>query len=297
MKERMERRLKFYSGEQAINNHNREVWGRKMTLKKAIESGAYHTEQILLLDEETNEFTEPIQCLIVPETLSTNLDVKRITLPEEDVLQEGDTFLWERTNTVWMVTNRELSAEGVFTAIIRKCVLQIDKWWVWINNPVQGSDISEEHSKILGDMNGKIDFFVKKSEESLDFFSRYNIINVGGHRWRIGGTDKLTQPNIIEVVAEEYFDINFEQEEPPNEEESVILGDKEVYPFDTDIEYEVQGLSGGTFKISDTTKAKITSSSDNKCTIDVLSKKSGEFELIYETNNSTVKLLIKIKSL
>ena len=282
--ETMRTRLEYLGG---IDQHDRNVHGRKYTLEKAIKSGYFHNEKILLADEDKN-FTIEKMCIIVPISLNTDDDTKEITMPEE-VLEEGMCFKWERTDSVWMVLKRKIEAEGIFTAIIRRCKVCIDGYWCCLLNNDPSSDISVKGGIVFGDMNGKLNIMIQKTEETMEKFSRNNIITIEGHRWRVGGTAKLNQQNIIQVELEEYFDKNYESEVEDENDiiEDEINGPNKVQPYDEDVVYSVSNYSNGVFKI-DNKNAEITSQNGNRCIIDVLSTKKGSFKLTFEVNGAVV---------
>lgn len=75
-----------------------------------------------------------------------------------------------------------------------------------------------------------------------------------------------------------------------------IVGPKVVYPYDI-VDYKTN--IKGSFYVSDTRLADIVDSDDTSCTVEIVSRKTGNFDIIFETEDKTVKtsLPVEIKSL
>ena len=74
-----------------------------------------------------------------------------------------------------------------------------------------------------------------------------------------------------------------------------IIGDTEVYPYDTKV-YTINGITGGSWSLN-SKKAKIVSQTEESATVEVITGRSGEFELKYIKENDEIVLNITIKSL
>lgn len=59
-----------------------------------------------------------------------------------------------------------------------------------------------------------------------------------------------------------------------------INGSKRVYPYDI-VSYTIENISGGTWIIDNEKKAVIRGQSDEEATVQIITGKSGEFNLIY----------------
>ena len=74
-----------------------------------------------------------------------------------------------------------------------------------------------------------------------------------------------------------------------------IEGDTEVYPYDTKV-YTVKGITGGNWFL-DSKKAVIVSEEADTATVEIITGRSGEFELKYIKDETEVTLNVTIKSL
>lgn len=74
-----------------------------------------------------------------------------------------------------------------------------------------------------------------------------------------------------------------------------IAGDTDIYPYDIK-DYDIIGASGG-YWIIDNNLAKITNQTETAATVEVVTGKSGKFNLIYKTENDDIKLKVTILSL
>ena len=74
-----------------------------------------------------------------------------------------------------------------------------------------------------------------------------------------------------------------------------IIGDNEIYPYDIKV-YTIDGITGGSWSLN-SKKAKIVSQTEESVTVEVITGRSGEFELKYIKDNNEIVLNITIKSL
>ena len=131
----MKKRLEYAGGDA----DGRNVKGKLKSMLGALKN-SYQAEWITLneYDEENKSIW---RCLINPDKLKEDYDQKEISIQFESGLKEGDTFLWNRTNTHWLVYLQEYSEEAYFRASIRRCDYQIDingnKYWIYMRGPVE----------------------------------------------------------------------------------------------------------------------------------------------------------------
>ena len=156
---------------------------------------------------------------------------------------------------------------------------------------------------------------ITKNKETLDYFSRFNIVKVcftyedngekieEWHRWQVAATDKYSNDNIIEVYLDEYADNPIEDEMiPPKEKEFEpdevhIEGPQVISAWDTNVSYSIVGLTGGEFVVN-SSKVKITNSNETSFTMDVLTGKATTIEIIYRREGENdITLPVTITSL
>lgn len=263
---------------------------------------SYQAEWITLNDNQ-------YRCLINPDKLKEDYDQKVISIEHSAGMKEGDVFYWDRTDTHWLVYLQQHSESAYFRAQIRRCNYEIEvnnhKYWVYLRGPVETALVwRQKHNIEFNDLNYSLLIYVTKNEETLDFFKRFQILKIDGHRWRVAATDIFSQGSIIEVYLEEFFDNSLEDEQIKKEpiifgeEESYIDGPQFVEPYQTEIKYSlVNNLNAtGAFLVS-SKKVKIVNSDNNSCIINVISGKAGEFKIIYrEEGKEDLELNVTIES-
>ena len=263
---------------------------------------SYQAEWITLNDNK-------YRCLINPDKLKEDYDQKVISIEHSAGMKEGDVFYWDRTDTHWLVYLQQHSESAYFRAQIRRCNYEIEvnkhKYWVYLRGPVETALVwRQKHNIEFNDLNYSLLIYVTKNEETLDFFKRFQILKIDGHRWRVTATDIFSQGSIIEVYLEEFFDNSLEDEQI--KKEPIIFGEEEPYidgpqfvePYQTEIKYSlVNNLNAtGAFLVS-SKKVKIVNSDNNSCVINVISGKAGEFKIIYrEEGKEDLELNVTIES-
>lgn len=293
--DRMRRRM-LYEGGGLPTSDGRYVETKYKSFKVGL-NNSYQAETITFNNKE-------YRCLINEQKLKENYDLKTISIDYSAGMAGGDVFYWNRTDSHWLVCMQYLTEEAYFKAEIRKCDYKIGKYWVYMRGPVETTiqwDI--KHQIEFNRLNYSLLIYVTKNEETEALFKRFAIIKFDGHRWRVAATDKYSQEGIIEVYLEEYFDNTMEDEAQKLPEiveqvngEPFINGKQLVYAFEKNVVYTVDGLEGGRFEV-DSAKVKIKSQTEQSCTIDVLTGRTGSFVLKYIINNEEkVNLKINIKS-
>lgn len=263
---------------------------------------SYQAEWITLNDNQ-------YRCLINPDKLKEDYDQKVISIEHSAGMKEGDVFYWDRTDTHWLVYLQQHSESAYFRAQIRRCNYEIEvnnhKYWVYLRGPVETALVwRQKHNIEFNDLNYSLLIYVTKNEETLDFFKRFQILKIDGHRWRVAATDIFSQGSIIEVYLEEFFDNSLEEEQI--KKEPIIFGEEEPYidgpqfvePYQTEIKYSLANNlnATGAFLVS-SKKVKIVNSDNNSCIINVISGKAGEFKIIYkEEGKEDLELNVTIES-
>lgn len=282
-------------------NDDRIVKGKLQSLRSA-KKNSYQAEWITFKDEKW-------RCLINPIKLSTDYDQKEISIEFESGMKPGEVFYWDRTQTYWMVIDRRYTEEAYFRGEIRRCDYEIpvgeNKYHIWLRGPVETDLIwKQKHSIEYNEMNYSLMFYVIKNEETNEFFKRHQIVKFDNHNWRVAAIDRYTQPDIIEVYLEEYFDNEMQDAQTeteiiePDTTVPYIDGPLQVYPYDTDLSYSIQNTDmTGTWSVSNG-KAKITAAAQTTCFIDIVTGRSGDFVIKYSDGDNVIaELPIVIKSL
>lgn len=300
--DRMKKRMLFDGGGLPTSD-GRNVNGKLLSFNSALWN-SYQAEWITFDNDEKEEKTRH-RCLINPDKLKENYDQKEISIKFEDGLKEGQTFYWIRTNTHWIVYLQRYEEEAYFRAQIRRCDYQLfDKYWIYVRGPVETALIwRQKHQIEFNELNYSIMFYIEKNEETLEKLSRLNVIKFDGHNWRVAATDKYSQPGLIEVYLEEYFDNEMEdmmiepEEIKPDITKPYIDGPRFVKPYDEKVSFSIVGLSGGKFVVN-SSKVEIIDSTETSCVINILTGKSNSFILSYvKDGEDDVSLNVTIKSL
>jgi hypothetical protein len=149
--------------------------------------------------------------------------------------------------------------------------------------------------------------YITKNEETLNFFHRFTKVKITDETnntdmWEVAVVNPYFGDGIIEVCLNEYFNNEMEdakeQESPqeqPDEDSIYISGNEVVQPYDI-VSYEIKNAEGGKWNISNK-KAKIIDSNDIAITLEIITGKSGEFDLSYVVDGEIYMLPVTIKSL
>ena len=299
--ETMKKRISFAGGDA----DGRNTKGKLKSLLGALQN-SYQAEWIIT-NEEDELNKARWRCLINPDKLKEDYDQKEISIQFEANLKEGDVFLWERTDTHWLVYLQEYSEEAYFRASIRRCDYQIDidgtKYWIYMRGPVETTvQWNQKHQIIFNNMNYTIIMYIPKNEVTSNFFERHKIIKFDNHNWKVNAVDRYSQKGVIEVVLGETFDNEMEEEKivpeiiTPDESLPYISGPQYVKPYDENLVYEIKNANNGTFVVN-SSKVKINESTENSCVITILTGKSSSFDLLYKIDGSDdIVLPITIES-
>ena len=314
MSETLNIRLNYMGGKKA---DARMVNDKLRTLKKAL-LYSYQAETAIL--EDGREF----RCLINPDKLKNDYDNKIISIPFYDVclnkeftsqptsaveepidMKIGDVFMWKETETYWLVYLRYLEEEAYFRAEIRKCssIVTIGEkdYRAYIRGPVETQIKWNVKDVVWNSLNYSKVAYIKEDEESSKL-ARHSVVKVDGLPFEVQAVNKDTSSDgiLILYLAEDYKNTIEDELKQIKEDEkdtlSEIQGDSEVYPFDIK-SYSIDEI-GGSWRISDSKKAKILKQNENEITIEIITGRTGKFDIIYTTlKGEDLVFPIKIKSL
>jgi len=270
-----------YLGETALGRIQND---KLKSLNKAI-ANSYQSAKIIA--EDGSEYS----CLINPDKVKPDYDNKMISISSDAGLQPGDTFLWSSNSTRWLIYLTELTETAYFRAYIRRCRYSIDvngtDYYVYIQGPTE-TDIKwyQKSGMVWNQPNLSLHMYVKRDAATLAFFERFQTLELEDRMWRVEATDSISMEGIIEVNLGEYFNNSLaEYEEVPSItpiDTSIphIFGDTLIKPYDIKT-YIAVDASGGTWTISDTNIAMITSSTDSSVTIEIITGKSADLTISY----------------
>lgn len=225
-------------------------------------------------------------------------------------IKPGDVFEWKETQTYWLVYLEKLEEDSYFRGEIYKCEEEIEinnkKYHIYIRGPVETTiQWNLKKGSIWNDINYSLIVYITKDDNTLSYFHRFSKVKIGGKAWEVKTVDPYSADGIIEICLGEWFE-NDMQENIKKEENKIyknnnnpyIEGSNVVSPFDL-CEYSIKNLNGGEWRVSNCNKAKILKSDENNVLIEIITGKSGKFDLIYfnKKENKEAILHIDIKSL
>lgn len=236
-------------------------------------------------------------------------------------IKEGDVIEWKETKSHWLVYLQRLEETAYFRADLRRCRYQIEldngsKYWISIKGPSEGSiDWEQKSNNYFNKLNHTIQMFITQNKETMDYFHRFNKIMINSEPWEVQGVDSISMPGILEVHLKETYNNTPETDidaavhaaidviEIDEKDETYIHGPNEVYPYEVH-EYQLKNYIGepGIWKLVNMSRknmAKLMYANDTSVNVNILTGKSGDLELVYETAQGEVvaALNIKIKSL
>lgn len=224
-------------------------------------------------------------------------------------IKAGEVFLWKETNTHWLVYLQFLEEDSYFRGEVYKCEeepieIKGKKYYVYIRGPVETTLQWNQKSNISwNDMNYSLVMYITKNEDTLDYLHRFKQIKIGNDMWEVKTVDPYSADGIIEVCLGEWYNNEFAKEEEPKEPDESgveppsprIDGPNVVYPFDI-VKYKIIGFKKGQWSISNK-KARFVEGEGNTVTLEIITGKSGKFDLVYTSGDQTITLPIEIKSL
>lgn len=317
------KRLNYAGG---IKAESRFQQHKLKTLKKALIYS--YQGATAVLQDENGEYTREFRCLMNPDNLKPDYDNKIISIPFKDIclnkdrigtttegeeeigLKSGDVFKWKETDTFWLVYLPYLEEDAYFRADVRKCEAEIEldngnKYKVYIEGPSETTiQWNEKNGIDWNDLNYSLVIYVTKNEETLDYFHRFAYVKIDGDKWRVKVVNPYFGEGVIKVTLGEWFNNSLEEEYQENkvteQTSEFVIGNTIVYPFDTVVYTATDQLpTGGTWHVSDSTKAIIQKVDDEARTVQlaIVSGVSGTFNLIYRTNSGDSIIPIIIQSL
>ena len=295
--ENMKKRLQYAGGDA----DGRNVKGKLNSFHSAL-ANSYQAEWITFNGEK-------YRCLINPSRLTENFDKKVLSIDFNSGIKEGSVFFWDRTNQYWIVNLQQHTEEAYFRGDIHRCefIIEIDgeTYWTSLKGPSEESlDWTQKHNLVFNGLNYTISIQITKNSKTMKYFDRFKVIKLKNiyideetgevfeeiHNWQVVATDKWSSNGVIDVYLKEYADNSMEDAavQPeivePDIEQPYIRGPQFVDVYDTFVEYSIENTSNGTFVVN-SSKVKIIESTETSCVMDIITGKSGKFDIIYRREN------------
>ena len=317
MSDNLSIRLNYMGGKKA---ENRMINDKLRTLKKAL---LYSYQAATAVLSDGREF----RCLINPDKLKNDYDNKILSIPFRDIclntekldiptslaeeptnIKVGDIFTWKETNTDWLVYLRYLEEDAYFRAEIRLCNGSVEVngnvYKAYIRGPVETAIKWNQKKGINWNIPNytKIAYVAENAETSA--IKRFDILKVDGENYEVQAVNRDTSSDgIIIIHLSEYYTNSIEEEmkqqeaeQPPIKEEvvSAIEGPVEVESYERYV-YSIES-AGGEWSVSNK-KARIVKQNDTSVLVEIMSGRSGDFDLIYShPNGETAIVNIQIQS-
>ena len=318
--ENLQTRLNYIGGNRQIDRMNRD---KLNTLKKAL-LYSYQSATAVLADGR--EF----RCLINPDKLKNVTEDKIVSIPFEDIclnkpkvgkttegieeigMKPGDVFTWKENGTDWLVYLRRFEETAYFRAEIRRCKYSVTiddtEYKCYAARPsVNEIDWRDEKNKLWNDIDYTLQMYITKDEKTEAFFHRFAVVKVNGQPWEVQSIDSMSSDGIIIIYLKEWYSNSIQEAKDKEDAENaiedvvsandpIIVGPSAVYPYEKKT-YTIENAEGGTWVIG-SQKAKIINQDETMVKIEIVSGRSGNFELKYvRENQEDIILSIEIKSL
>ena len=282
-----------------INHHggkrqtDRMIEDKKRSLDKAL---LYSYQSATAVLENGEEY----KCLINPNVINMERDDKMLSIPFDANVKCGSTIEWKENGTHWIVYSQYLQETAYFRGLMRQCApeaLEIDgkQFWYYLKGPEeQNINWQKTNHFILNDLNYTLEIYVSNTQETNQFFQRFKKCKIKGRNFEVQAIDDLSTEGILAVYLKEDYTNKWEKPEPedepvipdePGKYEVYIEGPTTAHPYDV-LNYKIYNISGGQWAInSDKVKIKVISETSTAITIEIVSGKSGEFDLSYHLGN------------
>lgn len=314
----LQTRLNYLGGG---NQQSRMIADKLRSLKKSL-LAAYQANTAIIPDGR--EF----RCLINPNNLKPDYNKMIISIPFEDVclnrprvgtttqgiekidLKCGDVFELKEDGTLWLIYLRYTREKAYFRAEIFQCEAELEingkKYPVYIQGPTETDIKWNQKAQVeWNDLNYQAMIYITKDENTIEFFERFKRLKIDGKQYQVSSVDPYSADGVLQVYFQEDFTNTIEDEgyieptpiTPPNSGPR-ILGSSVVRPYDT-VTFTVDGIEEeGYWEISNPKKAQIISSDSSSVKLEIITGKSGEFNLNYKIGDEIViTLLITVSSL
>lgn len=305
----MKLRLSYAGGDA----DGRNVKGKLRSFHSALEN-SYQAEWITFKDKKC-------RCLINASQLNEDLDKKFISIDFDSGIKEGSVFYWDRTNQYWLVNLQQHTEEAYFKGDIRRCEFTTEingtPYWTSLKGPKQeDAEWINKQGVVVNNLNYSMAFQVTKDSKTMNYFTRFKVIKLKNrfldaetgewleeeHRWQVVATDKWSHDGVIDVYVNEYADNAMEDAavspEIPEQDPTLpyIDGPRTVEIYQPLVEYVIKNASNGVFVVN-SSKVEIVNSDENTCVLNILTGKSGEFEILYiQEEQDPISLIVQIES-
>lgn len=233
--------------------------------------------------------------------LKADYDKKYISVEFSAGLEAGDVFQCLDDNSRWMIYLPILTETAYLRSEIIRCDHSLNingkEYFVYFQGPVE-TDIRWfiKNGINTNELNKSGTVYIKKDDNTLNFFHRFTKIKINGHMWEVQVTDPISVPGILELELQEYYD-NKEADLPqvkPSDKNQLIKGEK-IVKQNTSVGYMVDDSiynpsTSWTIAGNDRVKIEEVLNNGQICKVKVNEGAIGKFTLSYGTNSMEITI-------
>lgn len=233
--------------------------------------------------------------------LKADYDKKYISVEFSAGLEAGDVFQCLDDNSRWMIYLPILTETAYLRSEIIRCDHSLNingkEYFVYFQGPVE-TDIRWfiKNGINANELNKSGTVYIKKDDNTLNFFHRFTKIKINGHMWEVQVTDPISVPGILELELQEYYD-NKEADLPqvkPSDKNQLIKGEK-IVKQNTSVGYMVDDSiynpsTSWTIAENDRVKIEETLNGGKICKVKIHEGAIGKFALSYGTNSMEITI-------
>lgn len=146
----------------------------------------------------------------------SDYDRELLSVEFDSGLTPGDTFEILDECSHWMIYLPIETEIAYLRTEIIKCdyTLEVNgkDYWIYCQGPTE-TDLRWflKNNINANELNLSGTIYIKKDENTLNFFKRFTRIKIDGHAWEVQATDSMTVEGILELEIQEYYDNSIEE--------------------------------------------------------------------------------------
>lgn len=182
--------------------------------------------------EGKDENDNPIRYETFPER------VGKTSEGEEDTgIAIGDVFEWKENKSYWLIYLQYEEEYAYFRGECRRCYHEIDidgkKYKVYVKGPDQ--NLIEWHTRknlSWNDLNYQAELYITRTEETENYFQRFEKVKIEGKPYEIQAVDRLSNPGILTVKLKETYQNTIQEQAEEEEKESQYIYVLKIKSYD-----------------------------------------------------------------
>lgn len=222
----MSARIDYLGGDQLSRINKQKLQSLRAALKNDYNSRLIKTDK-----------HSAVPCIIKNNAygLKADYDRKYISVEFSAGLEAGDVFQCLDDKSRWMIYLPILTETAYLRSEIIRCdhslTVNGKEYFIYFQGPVE-TDVRWfiKNGINANELNKSGTIFIKKDENTANFFHRFTKIKIDGHRWEVQVVDSISIQGILELEIQEYYD-NKEEDLPqvkPSDKDQLIKGEKVV---------------------------------------------------------------------